>query len=86
MMIGTLLFLVLVAILLSIYFYIVEPLTGASRWAAYGIYLVLFVGLIVAIHKLETRYELLRRKLSMVLSVLFVAGLLSLLFFISRVI
>ncbi|MFD1030148.1 hypothetical protein [Metaplanococcus flavidus] len=86
MKVGTLLFLVLVALLLSIYFYIVEPLSGANRWAAYAVYLVLFVGLIVVIHQLENRYELLRRKLSMVLSVLFVAGLLSLLFFLSIII
>ncbi|WP_422122287.1 hypothetical protein DHX103_10780 [Planococcus sp. X10-3] len=86
MKVGTALFLVFVALLLTIYFYIVEPLSGASRWAAYGVYLVLFVGLIVAIHKLENRFELLRRKLSMGMSVLFVVCLLSLLFVLSMII
>ena len=81
MKVGTALFLVFVVFLLTIYFYIVEPLSGASRWGAYAVYLVLFVGLIVAIHKLENRYELLRRKLSTAISILFVVGLLILLFF-----
>ncbi|HSJ39122.1 MAG TPA: hypothetical protein VK945_13020 [Planococcus sp. (in: firmicutes)] len=83
MKIGTVLFLVLVAILLTIYFYVVEPLSGTSRWTAYGIYLVLFVGLIVAIHKLENRFELLRRKLGIGMSVLVGTGLLIVLFFVS---
>ena len=83
MKVGTVLFLVLVALLLTIYFYVVEPLSGTTRWAAYAIYLALFVGLIVAIHKLENRFELLRRKLSMGMSVLFGAGLLIVLFFVS---
>ena len=86
MKVGTLLFLVLVAFLLSIYFYVVEPMSGADRWGAYAIYLVLFVGLIVAIHKLENRFELFRRKLSTSLSILLVGALLSVLFFLSMII
>ena len=85
MKVGTVLFLVLVALLLTVYFYVVEPLSGTTRWAAYAVYLVLFVGLIVAIHKLENRFKLLRKKLSMGMSVLFGAGLLIVLFFVSMI-
>lgn len=86
MKIGTLLEIVFVVILLTVYFYVIDPFAGSNRWVAYAGYMALFIGLIFVMRKLEKRFEFLSKKLDMQLSVLFVAALLLMPFFLSMII
>ncbi|MFC3210242.1 hypothetical protein [Planomicrobium okeanokoites] len=85
MKVGTLLYMVLVMILLSVFFFGIEPRLGENRWAAYAVYMALFFGLLVVSQKLEEHFEFLRRKMDGKLGVLIIFGLLAAPFFLSMV-
>ena len=85
MKVGTLLYMVLVMILLSVFFFVIEPRLGENRWAAYAVYMALFFGLLVVSQKLEERFEFLRRKMDGTLGALMIFGLVATPFFLSMV-
>lgn len=86
MKISTLFYMVFIVILLSFYFFVIDPLIGPDRWVGWLFYFVMFTGLMLTMEKLEARFEFLRKKVDGQMCAWFVAALLFMPFFLSMVI
>ncbi|TAA71702.1 hypothetical protein [Planococcus salinarum] len=85
MKIGTIINLILVMIIFAIFFFVIDPLFSSNRMAAYFIYMVIFLGMMYIMQKLEDRFEFFQKKMDGQLGVLLIIAIFVLPLFFSMV-